>query len=144
MKVSTLVVTVSVQILCDGLQDLNIDKYVTLQILAPYVQFVLYVHLLCWSPHRLQLPAIKTGQCHYWLWITLGSKHKHAFTPLTLQSSYELEHQLECWPSKSFHLHQTAGSAGSADYRQPIVEEQQHPARSSPQRTWYHYWSFTM
>lgn len=38
-----------------GLQNQNDETHVT----ALYVQYVLYVHLLCCSPHRLQLPAIK-------------------------------------------------------------------------------------
>lgn len=58
-----------------------------------------------------------------------------------INSSYflagEIRAQMECWPSKSFHLHQTAGSAGSAD-----TANRQTTAASW--RIWYHYWSFTV
>lgn len=80
-----------------------------------------------------------TEQCNYWLWITMGSKYKHAFMPLSLRNSSEQRAQMECWPSKTFNPHQTASSADWANVRRTATSW-----RSSPLRTWYHYWSFTV
>lgn len=69
------------------------------------------------------------------------SKHKHAFTSLTLQSS-QMELVNGNGVQRSFHLHHTAGSAGSADWAN--IRSTAASWRSSPPVIWYLYRSFTV
>lgn len=115
-----------------------IDKYCILKKKTKTTQSLLCVlqllrvYLLCWSPQRLQLPVHKKNT------LKKGSYYRRLFK---IPIKWRPDWTDVCPSSPSTCTRQLAQQGWQTEI---IIVEQPHPEGSSPQRTGYNHWFFTV